>query len=105
VIKMRSSPQRRQRFARHCPGAGVRTKELIADVRTRWSSTHAMIERALELRDLGSGQAWVVERGLCACVHVPEELGEAGAPIAVPSWRVRRLLVSRWLHRSMDARP
>jgi hAT family C-terminal dimerisation region len=51
VIKVRDSPQRRQRFARHCTGAGASSKTLIADVRTRWSSTHAMIERALELRE------------------------------------------------------
>jgi hypothetical protein len=51
VVKVRGSPQRRERFAHQCKGAGIHPKELLVDVRTRWNSTHDMIERALELRE------------------------------------------------------
>jgi hAT family C-terminal dimerisation region/Domain of unknown function (DUF4413) len=50
VIKVRSSPQRREEFARACKDAKTGRKKLIVDVRTRWNSTYAMIKRALELR-------------------------------------------------------
>lgn len=48
---MTRPPQRRERFAHQCHLAGIDPKELIVDVRTRWNSTHDMIERALELRE------------------------------------------------------
>ena len=50
VVKVRESPQRRERFAHQCKLEGVHPKELVVDVRTRWNSTHDMIKRALELR-------------------------------------------------------
>jgi hypothetical protein len=52
-----------------------------------------------------SSQVWVAERGLCARVHVPEELGEAGALTAVPPWPVRRLPAASWPRLSINARP
>jgi hypothetical protein len=50
VAKTRSSPQRREKFAHACALSKVDAKKLILDVKTRWSSTFFMIERALELR-------------------------------------------------------
>jgi len=50
VVKVRESPLRRERFADQCGYNGIRPKELVIDVRTRWNSTCDMIERALELR-------------------------------------------------------
>jgi hypothetical protein len=51
VLKVRASVQRSDRLAIECTNAGVSPKKLILDVRTRWNSTHAMIERALKLRE------------------------------------------------------
>ena len=50
IIKIRNSPQRRHEFRGQCEGCHVSKKELLLDVRTRWGSTHAMLERAYELR-------------------------------------------------------
>jgi hypothetical protein len=52
VDQIHSSPQRLEHFRSLCRGPGdAPTKELILDTPTRWNSTHAMIERACELRD------------------------------------------------------
>jgi hypothetical protein len=51
IVRLRDSPQRREKLAGQCKAAGIRPKELVVDVRTRWNSTHRMIERALELRE------------------------------------------------------
>jgi len=50
VVKIRLSPQRLERFARACELSDTAKQELVVDVRTRWSSTFLMLERALELR-------------------------------------------------------
>jgi hypothetical protein len=52
IVKIRSSPQRHEKFANQCEVLGVVPKELIIDVKTRWNSTFLMLERALELREL-----------------------------------------------------
>ena len=44
VVKIRSSPQRRDRFKGLCEACGVQNKKPIIDIRTRWNSTYAMIE-------------------------------------------------------------
>jgi hypothetical protein len=50
IIKVRNSPQRRHEFHAQCDASRVPKKELILDTRTRWGSTHAMLQRACELR-------------------------------------------------------
>jgi hypothetical protein len=49
VVMVRSSPQRREKFAAQCNIAKLKSKELLLDVKTRLNSTYAMISRALEL--------------------------------------------------------
>jgi len=49
-VKLRSSPQRMERFAGQCRFASLEPKSLVLDVKTRWNSTFEMIRRALELR-------------------------------------------------------
>lgn len=51
IVGIRNSPQRRELFFRQCIVAGIASKIVIRDVRTRWNSTHAMIDRAKELRE------------------------------------------------------
>jgi len=52
VIKIRSSPQRRERFKNQCIAANIKVLELIPDVSTRWNSTDDMMERALLLKQV-----------------------------------------------------
>jgi hypothetical protein len=72
VVKVRDSPQRRTKFARQCVHSGISAKGLIVDVRTRWNSTHAMIERALELREPLDAMA-TLEQGLVEHRLTPRE--------------------------------
>jgi hAT family protein len=64
VFKIRGSPQRREELKAQCHACGVAGRELIGDTRTRWDSTHAMIERACELRVPLSKMAEGIHRGL-----------------------------------------
>jgi len=50
IVKIRSSPRRSHEFHIMCDACRVPRKELLLDVRTRWGSTYAMLERACELR-------------------------------------------------------
>ena len=50
VVEVRSSVQHLEQFARQCDHDGIRPKELVVDVRTRWNSWDDAIKRALELR-------------------------------------------------------
>jgi hypothetical protein len=52
VIKIRSSPQRREKFKQQCIAAEIEVLELIPDVSTRWNSTDDMLERALLLKQV-----------------------------------------------------
>jgi hypothetical protein len=51
VVKIKLSPQRLEKFARACKMSNVAERKLVLDVKTRWSSTFLMLERALELRE------------------------------------------------------
>ena len=48
-MKIHFSLQRRERFACQCDVLKVKVLELIPDVKTRWNSTFAMMQRALQL--------------------------------------------------------
>lgn len=47
----RSSPQRINKFKRVCEIMKCKTLALIRDNSTRWNSTHAMVDRAIKLKD------------------------------------------------------
>ncbi|CAG8796190.1 12516_t:CDS:2, partial [Dentiscutata erythropus] len=51
VVKIRSSPQRRERFMRQVKAAGLENCNLILDIKTRWNSTYEMLVRALEMHE------------------------------------------------------
>lgn len=50
VVAIRKSPQRREMFAKQCNVFGVKSKNLLRNVRTRFNSTLTMLERAKELK-------------------------------------------------------
>ncbi|CAB5213516.1 unnamed protein product [Rhizophagus irregularis] len=50
IVKIRASPQRRERFFRQCNSQNIKELNLILDVKTRWNSTYLMLKRALELQ-------------------------------------------------------
>jgi len=54
VVKIRSSPQRRERFNLQCTVLKIKELELIPDIKTRWNSTYMMMNRALYLREVKS---------------------------------------------------
>jgi len=52
-VKIRASPQRRERFFRQCNlYSDIKELNLILDVKTRWNSTYLMLQRALNLREV-----------------------------------------------------
>jgi hypothetical protein len=50
VVKIRSTPQRRNEFKGQCDAHHMPRKEPILDTRTRWNSTYAMITASSETR-------------------------------------------------------
>ena len=46
------STQRREQFARQTEAAGIKELQLILDVKTRWNSTHNMLEHALKMHEV-----------------------------------------------------
>jgi hypothetical protein len=54
IVKIRSSPQRKERFARRCEFFSIKSLNLILDVKTRWNSTYLMLDRALKLREVSN---------------------------------------------------
>ena len=54
IVKIRSSPQRKERFARRCEFFSIKSLNLILDVKTRWNSTYLMLDRILKLREVSN---------------------------------------------------
>ena len=52
IVKIRSSPQRREKFSKQCKASDLKNLELIRDVVTWWNSTFDMLDRAYELREV-----------------------------------------------------
>ena len=52
VVKIRVSPQRRDKLSQQCKVLNIKDLQLIPDVKTRWNSTYDMIERALILQEV-----------------------------------------------------
>ncbi|GBB93629.1 hypothetical protein RclHR1_02200010 [Rhizophagus clarus] len=52
IVKVRSSSQRKEKFARQSEAAGLKELNLILGVRTKWNSTYDMLVRALEIREV-----------------------------------------------------
>lgn len=51
IVKIRSSPQRRQKYLQFCRSSGLDELMVILDVKTRWYSTYEMICRAVKMRE------------------------------------------------------
>ena len=52
IVKIRSSPQRKEKFARHCEFFSIKSLNVILDVKTRWNSTYLMLDRVIKLREV-----------------------------------------------------
>ena len=52
IVKIRSSPQRRERFSQQIEVYGLKSLNLILDVKTRWNSTYFMLQRTLKLQEV-----------------------------------------------------
>ncbi len=52
IVKIRSSPQQKEKFARRCGFFLIQPLNPILDVKTRWNSTYLMLDRALKLRSV-----------------------------------------------------
>jgi hypothetical protein len=52
IVKIRASPQKREKFSKQCDILNLSKKELIIDVKTRWNSTYNMLERAFEYQEV-----------------------------------------------------
>jgi hypothetical protein len=94
IIKTRNPPQRRCESHAQCEECRIPKKELLLDIRTRWGSTHAMLERACEARqslskmallspDLPelSDEEWTLVK---VTIHYP--LSTTHYPVACPMW-------------------
>jgi hypothetical protein len=54
IVKIRASPQRKERFNRQSNLYSTNSLNLILDVKTRWNSTYLMLERALKLQEVSN---------------------------------------------------
>jgi hypothetical protein len=52
IVKIKSSPQRREKYSKACELSNLKCKELVLDVVTRWNSTHEMITNAIEYKEI-----------------------------------------------------
>ena len=50
IVKIRASPQRKERFDRQSNLYSRNSLNLILDVKTRWNSTYLMLKHALKLQ-------------------------------------------------------
>ena len=54
IVKIRASPQRKERFNRQSNLYSGNSLNLILDVKMRWNSTYLMLERALKLQEVSN---------------------------------------------------
>ena len=52
IIRIRSSPQKTEQFARRCEYFSLQSLKLVLDVKTRWNSTYLMLDRAIKLQQV-----------------------------------------------------
>jgi hypothetical protein len=52
VIKIRSSPQRRENLSNACQAYKIADLKPILDIETRWNSTYEMVLRAIILKNV-----------------------------------------------------
>jgi len=52
LVKIRCSPQRKEKFARRCEFFSIKSLSPILDVKTRWNSTYLMLDRILKLQEV-----------------------------------------------------
>ena len=52
IAKIRSSPQRKEKFARRCEFFSIKSLNPMLDVKTRWNSTYLILDRILKLQEV-----------------------------------------------------
>ncbi|CAJ0643384.1 13116_t:CDS:10 [Entrophospora sp. SA101] len=73
IVKIKSSPQRQERFSKACELANLKYKELILDIVTRWNSTYEMIMCAIEYKEITVESVGRADRDMIKWVLNEEE--------------------------------